>query len=92
VAGEHLCLRGILPAIKELGPSILVDLPGFGRSAGRPDVIAPEAMGDFVIELAVHLGVGRMHGVGPDVGTQAVFVLAGRNDPIVPPPNGQLLA
>jgi len=49
-------------------------------------------MGDFVIELAVHLRVGRMHAVGPDVGTPAVFVLAGRNDPIVLSPNGQLLA
>ena len=36
--------RGILPAIKELGPLILVDLPGFGRSGGRPDVMSPEAM------------------------------------------------
>jgi pimeloyl-ACP methyl ester carboxylesterase len=70
--------RGILPAIKELGPLILVDLPGFGRSAGRPDVISPEAMGDFVIELAVHLGVGRMHAVGPDVGTPALLFAAAR--------------
>ena len=41
--------RGILPAIKELGPLLLVDLPGFGRSESRPDVMSPQAMGDFVI-------------------------------------------
>src|SRR2546428_5616243 len=35
------CFRGILPAIKELGPLILVDLPGFGRSESRPDVMSP---------------------------------------------------
>src|SRR5713101_3281479 len=58
--------RGVLPAIKELGPLILVDLPGFGRSGSRPDVMSPEAMGDFVIKLAEHLGVGRLHAVGRD--------------------------
>jgi len=68
-----------LPAIKELGPLILVDLPGFGRSGSRPDVMSPEAMGDFVIELAVHLGVGRLHAVGPDVGTSALLFAAARN-------------
>jgi len=47
--------RGIFPAIKELGPLILVDLPGFGRSRSRPDVMSPEAMGDFVIKLAERL-------------------------------------
>src|SRR3989475_1567416 len=70
--------RGIVPAIKELGPLILVDLPGFGRSRSRPDVMSPEAMGDFVIELAVHLGVDRMHAVGPDVGTSALLFAAAR--------------
>src|SRR5216684_981921 len=68
--------RGILPAIKELGPLILVDLPGFGRSGGRPDVMSPEAMGDFVIKLADHLGVGRLHAVGPDVATPALLFAA----------------
>src|SRR2546428_9723218 len=70
--------RGIVPAIKELGPLILVDLPGFGRSRSRPDVMSPEAMRDFVIELAVHLGVDRMHAVGPDVGTSALLFAAAR--------------
>jgi pimeloyl-ACP methyl ester carboxylesterase len=45
--------RGVLPTAKSLGPVILVDLPGFGRSGGRPDVMSPEAMGDFVINLAL---------------------------------------
>src|SRR6266536_4437568 len=47
--------RGVLPAIKELGPLILVDLPGFGRSGSRPDVMSPKGMGDFVIKLGEHL-------------------------------------
>jgi len=70
--------RGILPAIKDLGPLILVDLPGFGRSGSRPDVMSPQAMGDFVIKLAEHLGVGRLHAVGPDVGTSALLFAAAR--------------
>ena len=70
--------RGILPAINGLGPLILVDLPGFGRSGGRADVMSPEAMGDFVIKLAEHLGVSRMHAVGPDVGTSALLFAAAR--------------
>src|SRR2546425_3865448 len=72
------CFRGILPAIKELGPLILVDLPGFGRPESRPNVMSPEAMRDFVIKLAEHLGVDRLHAVGPDVGTSALLFAAAR--------------
>jgi pimeloyl-ACP methyl ester carboxylesterase len=49
-----------------------VDLPGFGPR--RPDVA--EAMGDFVIKLAQHYGIDRMHAVGPDVGTLALLFAA----------------
>src|SRR5271168_1757297 len=33
----------------ELGPLIAVDLPAFGQSESRPDVRAPEPMGDFIV-------------------------------------------
>ena len=39
---------------------------------------SPEAMGDFVIKIAEHLGVGRLHAVGPDVGTSALLFAAAR--------------
>jgi pimeloyl-ACP methyl ester carboxylesterase len=68
--------RDTLPAIKSLGPIICVDLPGFGRSESRPDVMAPEAMGGFVVRLADRLGITRMHAVGPDVGTLALLFAA----------------
>src|SRR6266404_2108612 len=71
--------RGVLPAIEDLHPLIAVDLPGFGRSDGRPDLMSPEAMGDFVIKLARHFGVARMHAVGPDVGTLALLFAAVRS-------------
>jgi pimeloyl-ACP methyl ester carboxylesterase len=71
--------RGILPALEALGPLIAVDLPGFGRSESRADVMSPEAMGDFVIKFAAHLGIDRVHAVGPDVGTPALLFAAARN-------------
>jgi pimeloyl-ACP methyl ester carboxylesterase len=52
---------------------ILVDLPGFGLSQSRPDVMAPEAMGNFLIRLLKHFGISRTHAVAPDVGTPAVL-------------------
>jgi pimeloyl-ACP methyl ester carboxylesterase len=67
-----------LPEIEALGPLTVVDLPGFGRSESRPDLMSPEAMGDFVIKLAQHLGIDRMHAVGPDVGTLALLFAAVR--------------
>ena len=71
--------RGVLPAIEDLHPLIAVDLPGFGRSDGRPDLMSPEAMGDFVIKLAQHFDIARMHAVGPDVGTLALLFAAVRS-------------
>lgn len=68
-----------MPEIEALGPLIAIDLPGFGRSEGRPDLMAPEAMGDFVIKLAQSLGIDRIHAVGPDVGTLALLFAAVRS-------------
>ena len=68
--------RDILSDIEGLCPLILVDLPGFGRSEGRADLMSPEAMGDFIIELAQHFGIHRMHAVGPDIGTPALLFAA----------------
>ena len=41
--------------------------------------MSPEAMGDFVIKLAQHYGIDRMHAVGPDVGTLALLFAAVRS-------------
>jgi pimeloyl-ACP methyl ester carboxylesterase len=65
--------RAIWPEIEAFGPLIAVDQPGFGRSEGRADLMSPEAMGNFVIKLAEHFGIDRMHAVGPDVGTSALL-------------------
>lgn len=65
--------RQVLPAINAGSPVIAVDLPGFGRSESRPDLMSPVGMGDFVVKLAAHFGIERMHAVGPDVGTLALL-------------------
>ena len=55
---------------------LALDLPGFGGSEGRPDVIAPQAMGHFIEKAVRHFGLVRPHAVGPDIGTSALLFAA----------------
>jgi pimeloyl-ACP methyl ester carboxylesterase len=65
----------------ELGPVIALDLPAFGRSESRPDVRAPEAMGEFVIGVLKALKLDRPYVIAPDVGTPtALFAAANHPD------------
>src|SRR6202008_3443814 len=66
----------LVPHLVTEHPVLLVDLPGFGHSQSRPDVMAPEAMGNFLIRLLEHFGISRTHAVSPDVGTPAVLFAA----------------
>ncbi|MGB7101387.1 MAG: alpha/beta hydrolase, partial [Xanthobacteraceae bacterium] len=59
-----------------LGPVVAVDLPGFGRSESRPDVMAAEAMGEFIPQLLEAFGIHQPHVAGPDVGTPALLFAA----------------
>jgi len=70
--------RGVLPEFGKLNPLIAIDLPGFGRSDGRPDLMSPESMGTFILKAAEHFGIKRMHAIGPDVGTLALLFAAAR--------------
>jgi pimeloyl-ACP methyl ester carboxylesterase len=69
----------VLPRLAAAHPLVAVDLPGFGRSQSRPDVMAPEAMGGFVISILEHFAIGRTHVVAPDVGTLAVLFAASKH-------------
>ena len=60
----------------ELGPVIAVDLPNFGLSETRPDLKAPEGLGNFVIHIMESFGIRQPHLVAPDVGTPACLFAA----------------
>jgi pimeloyl-ACP methyl ester carboxylesterase len=53
-----------------------VDLPGFGASERRADLLSPRAMGGFLARLIDEAGLGRVHLVAPDVGTSAALFAA----------------
>jgi len=80
--------RHVLSRLGAEHPLLAVDLPGFGHSASRPGVMAPEAMGDFVIALLAHFQMSQAHAVAPDVGAAARPDLAAGvlNDLIHSPP------
>jgi pimeloyl-ACP methyl ester carboxylesterase len=71
--------RRIWDRVAALGRVIAIDLPGFGHSDGRPDVIAPDTCATFVAGLINEWGLGAPHIVGPDVGTAAALFLAARS-------------
>jgi pimeloyl-ACP methyl ester carboxylesterase len=58
---------------------VAVDLPGFGHSERRDALLAPRAMGEFVIRLADEFGLDNPHTVGPDIGTGALLFAAADN-------------
>jgi pimeloyl-ACP methyl ester carboxylesterase len=70
----------VLPQFVATHPIIAVDLPGFGHSGSRPEVMSPRAMGVFLIKLVRHLNLDRLFGVGPDVGALA-FLFAAADRP-----------
>jgi pimeloyl-ACP methyl ester carboxylesterase len=46
-----------------------VDLPGFGASERREDLLSPRAIGEFLAQLIAEADLGAPHIVAPDVGT-----------------------
>src|SRR6201991_805948 len=71
--------RRIWDRVTPLGRVVALDLPGFGHSdQHRTDLIAPEAMGEFLGRLIEEWGLGAPHVVGPDVGTAAALFLAAK--------------
>jgi pimeloyl-ACP methyl ester carboxylesterase len=55
---------------------IAIDLPGFGQSERRAELLSARAMGRFLLRLIDEWGLGHPHVVGPDVGTGAVLFAA----------------
>ena len=70
--------RHIWDSVAAVGRAIAVDLPGFGHSDSRPELIAPDSAGGFLAHLIDEWGLGAPHVVGPDIGTAAALYLAAK--------------
>ena len=62
--------------LAEHGRLFAVDLPGFGASERREDLLSPRAMGGFLARLVAEADLGWVHVVAPDVGTSAALFAA----------------
>ena len=71
--------RRIWNQVSEVGRVVAIDMPGFGHSDGRPELIAPDTSGAFLARLIDEWGLGAPHVVGPDVGTASALFLAANN-------------
>jgi pimeloyl-ACP methyl ester carboxylesterase len=63
-------------ALAEHARLFAIDLPGFGASERRDDLMSPKAMGGFLAQLVTEVGLGTPHIVAPDVGTSAALFAA----------------
>jgi pimeloyl-ACP methyl ester carboxylesterase len=70
--------RRIWHRVAAVGRVVAIDLPGFGHSDGRVDLIAPDTCGAFLARLIDEWELGSPHIIGPDVGTAAALFLAAR--------------
>jgi pimeloyl-ACP methyl ester carboxylesterase len=66
----------VWPALAEHARLFAIDLPGFGASERRDDLLSPRAMGEFLAEVIAQVDLGRPHVVAPDVGTSAALFAA----------------
>jgi pimeloyl-ACP methyl ester carboxylesterase len=53
-----------------------IDLPGFGASERRDDLLSPRAMGEFLARVIDEAELGAAHILAPDVGTSAALFAA----------------
>ena len=58
---------------------VAIDLPGFGHSERRNDLLTPSTMGEFIAHIVEEFGLTRPHAVGPDIGTSALLFTAARH-------------
>ncbi|HUE58273.1 MAG TPA: alpha/beta hydrolase [Acidimicrobiales bacterium] len=70
--------RRIWNRVAAVARVVAIDLPGFGHSDGRPELIAPDSSGVFLARLIDEWDLGAPHVVGPDIGTAAALFLAAK--------------
>src|SRR4051795_12791004 len=67
---------GVWAALAEHARLFAIDLPGFGASERRDDLMSPRAMGEFLGRAIVEAELGTPYLVAPDVGTSAALFAA----------------
>src|ERR1700719_2929558 len=67
------------PRLAEHAHLVAIDLPGFGHSERRNDLLTSSAMGEFVAHVIEEFGLRRPHAVGPDIGTSALLFTAAKH-------------
>ena len=75
--------RRVWNTVAPVGRVVAVELPGFGHSDGRPELISPPAAGAFLAQLIQEWELGAPHIVGPDVGTPAALFLASKSPELI---------
>jgi len=75
-----IAFSAIWDDLADVAPLLAVDLPGFGKSEGRPDIMNPRAMGSFLVRLVKEFSLDAPHAVCPDVGTSAILYAAADHD------------
>jgi pimeloyl-ACP methyl ester carboxylesterase len=63
-------------ALAERARLFAIDLPGFGASERRDELLSPQAMGGFLLQLIAEADLDTPHVVAPDVGTSAALFAA----------------
>lgn len=66
-------------SLSETAHLFAIDLPGFGHSERRSQLLSPSRMGDFLIRALDEFGLESPHLVCPDVGTGAALFAAARH-------------
>ena len=66
------------PRLSGIARLLAIDLPGFGRSERRTDLLSPVTMSEFLIRILDEWNIRDPHLICPDVGTPAaLFAAAG---------------
>jgi pimeloyl-ACP methyl ester carboxylesterase len=60
-----------------------IDLPGFGASERRAELLSPRTMGEFLARLITEAELEVPHVVGPDVGTAAALFTAAEHPQLI---------
>ena len=71
-----LAFQRIWPRLSRTAPVLAIDLPGFGRSERRTELLSPETVGEFLVRLLDEWGIDQPHLVCPDIGTPAALYAA----------------